>query len=491
MTTISFTGTYKSFNSNKVTKDNQTLSLGTLDNYSIQSNIYGWKTIKDIVNALPSNFYSIDYYLFFTINFNYVDRSNWFGLNSKCHFYLDNNEIKVIDEGNVDFRSGGQYRDIKKLNFSANSPFNINYKGIIYWADNINLAQYNCGNDLDTMDFTLIILVTVKIQEYCTTNLESSICQRYCNETPSLCVQPAINYCFDGTLSYSSKLLTSSFCPNFIQTVLSRNDLEGSPNLIIDNKINQLCKGLGVTPSNYKNITQGGTNDLELDAKVRDLCACHFDQEVYDNFYDQVIQKYPVLAGIATKQCLFPECTGSSRYKSFKMLGSNVCPSISCINVATINNNGTIDGPLTIEQTNVCKVLVGEGTGPQCTTNIDCPTNYKCLLNQCIPVGQCLTSSDCDPSEKCIQGTCKPIDSCVVSRDCLNGKKCLQGTCVEQSVCFKDEDCPDGLVCTNKVCSPKTTTLPWIIGGVSGGVVVLLLLILGFILIFKKPSGNS
>jgi hypothetical protein len=243
---------------------------------------------------------------------------------------------------------------------------------------------------------------------------------------------------------------------------------------------------MGVTPSNYKEVTTGAGKDPNLDIKIKQLCACHFDQEVYDNYYNQLIQLYPQLANLATKQCLFPECTGVNLYKSYTMLNANVCPNISCINVSTLNNNGTISGGVTIDQSNYCKSVFEGSTGPQCTTNLDCPSNAKCIRESCVPVQSCVFSSDCEVNQKCYNQTCVSKEYCMSNRDCSNLQKCKNNVCVPLDSCTSDQECATGQTCINNLCSVPKSNLPWIIGGSIGAVVVLVIVIILGILFFKK-----
>jgi hypothetical protein len=462
MSTLSFTGKYRSFilKDGDLSMNIKNYNVGTLNDYYIfPSNPY-FTTVQDMINKLPSNFYNLTYKL----NFNY----SWQGtfIYGYCQVYL-NSSILVSRDSERTVNRTIEIPSLQSVNLKA--------------VGGTNDKPADCTYPI-RVTIEVIIEISVFIDSYCLSNFENNICQTYCGANQDLCIPLSLNYCFNTITPFTSKIFNGDFCPNFIQTALS----QGKGSLVYDRKINQFCKSMGVTPSNYKEVTTGAGKDPNLDIKIKQLCACHFDQEVYDNYYNQLIQLYPQLANLATKQCLFPECTGVNLYKSYTMLNANVCPNISCINVSTLNNNGTISGGVTIDQSNYCKSVFEGSTGPQCTTNLDCPSNAKCIRESCVPVQSCVFSSDCEVNQKCYNQTCVSKEYCMSNRDCSNLQKCKNNVCVPLDSCTSDQECATGQTCINNLCSVPKSNLPWIIGGSIGAVVVLVIVIILGILFFKK-----
>jgi len=156
-----------------------------------------------------------------------------------------------------------------------------------------------------------------------------------------------------------------------------------------------------------------------------------------------------------------------------------------------------------------------------CSTDKDCPTGQTCNQNtnlcQGVP-GYCTQDSDCPAGQQCnkAKNTCEPIPGyCVIDSDCPTGFICdvAHHTCVPAPAkkCTTDTDCPTGFSCdtaqhlcvripnycnsdkdcwtpkykcnmgthqcvpVNPATSKSLTWLWWLLGGIAGFVLVLLL----------------
>lgn len=229
---------------------------------------------------------------------------------------------------------------------------------------------------------------TINVAGFCLTNLtKSDICKQYClspfNEN---CQQNVINNCFEEVVledeTITNTLFTEDVCKDWIKERANRG---GSTE--IDRKISETCNTLGINPSNYR---------VNLD--TQQICACHFDPQVYDTFYKSLVQKYPPIqyAGLGSPKCLFPGCP-TSPYKTVDILGDNTCPATQCIQGISLDIQGTVrDSDISIIQSAECASVTGDKT---CTTDTDCPLGLKCNQQRCKK--PCTTTADCATTYRC------------------------------------------------------------------------------------------
>lgn len=238
------------------------------------------------------------------------------------------------------------------------------------------------------MNFYMRVSGTINVAGFCLTNLtKSDICKQYClspfNEN---CQQNVINNCFEEVVledeTITNTLFTEDVCKDWIKERANRG---GSTE--IDQKISETCNTLGINPSNYT---------VNLD--TQQICACHFDPQVYDKFYKSLIQKYPPIqyAGLGSPKCLFPGCP-TSPYKTVDILGDNTCPATQCIQGISLDIQGTVrDSDISIIQSAECASVTGDKI---CTTDTDCPLGLKCNQQRCKK--PCVTTADCVTSYRC------------------------------------------------------------------------------------------
>lgn len=108
-------------------------------------------------------------------------------------------------------------------------------------------------------------------------------------------------------------------------------------------------------------------------------------------------------------------------------------------------------------------------SGLSCQTNLDCPINYTCDRNVCLPLtcssnqncevgicippycyaNRCSIGNDCPNNNSCINGICIPPGNiCTTNTDCQTFS-CLNGQCVQ---CQVNSDCPVGQGCFEHSC---------------------------------------
>jgi hypothetical protein len=240
----------------------------------------------------------------------------------------------------------------------------------------------DCDYGMKNIKIRMFAEIKINIKNFCAlgSNFELPDCQTYCSfdDKDQDCIDIANDYCFkdrsiDGTGDGYGILDDNSFCPSFIKKYLRTKG-----NTVLDKKIQDLCISNNINPENY---------DQSGNEKFNDLCACHFDDSVYTNYYNSLLQKVPNLnlSGQVSSYCIFPFCNVSN-YKPVSIAGTNVCPTLQCIQGITINNNGNINGDVTLNQSAQCinYLTKGSSTSPPspvtkiCVNDSDCDSNQEC-----------------------------------------------------------------------------------------------------------------
>ena len=83
-------------------------------------------------------------------------------------------------------------------------------------------------------------------------------------------------------------------------------------------------------------------NSASITDVERSICACHLNPQFYQNIQSSLNNEFPGSKLVAEpSRCLFPPCVDSS-YKTNST--GKICPLPACVNIAAINNNGSITG---------------------------------------------------------------------------------------------------------------------------------------------------
>jgi hypothetical protein len=445
-------------------------TIPPLNNFIIDNPYF--QNVREIINKFgdsPSPYY--------TINFSYTI-SGTIGFTRNCisNMYLDLNDSTIMDL----FRILGADANA----FWVERPYSLGFdsKNITppysrIFNFNLRIKEYDRGWNADPIcNYNEYILIKLEftyygkvfIDKFCTENFNDPICLNYCNqpENTESCVKQSISWCFDKPLDPQySRFFNFSTCETFVKQYMATNVSHPQYDKIFRN----ICKTLNVDASNYKNYTRGV--DPQFDLKIKNICSCNLDDSIYNNFLDSFAAEIPTIkaANFGSKKCIFPECS-TSEYKPTEILGYNTCPSIDCINVTQIDNNGRIIGGLTITQSS------------------DCPN----LQDPRRPCGQ---DSECGLGKKCFGGLCVDNNVCRVKSNCDVDSKCYNNICVRDDFCTRDSDCGDGLKCSKNICvkevnvSDVRKTL--IIFIAVGGIFLLLLSIILFIFFIKKVKRNK
>lgn len=448
---------------------------GKLNSFNIQTNLRTAQTIEELIRDIPSKYYRMEYFLnIFDGDFkggSLVGYVNW---NLKA-----NQNIIFI------FYSEGEQWNFpgpREIKFTRNNiPIEPFFDNIYGYGVNFNVYCIDgCNFRIFPLQFksSLTIKLTLYFKEYCSDFLDNPICINYCLNNIDDCIPGNIKYCINNSQPLNSKILdASSNCYSIISAYYSRNP--DRPQILYDDAFTKLCSNLQVNPSNYKTYT--GTNAI-IDNRIREICACHLNPAVYDNYYQELTENVEVLQSLnlGTKQCLFPECS-TSQFRSSATLGNNACKNV-CLNVFNLKANGTFE-ELTIEQKNECQDIVRPIE--RCIDDSSCSEGKVCRNGIC--ERGCNDDSGCQTYEKCIEGICEPFEICEFDYQCPSNKTCITGECILRGKCNTDNDCDNGFVCISGFCSQKEGIPRWAIGTIIGvGIFVVLLVIFIIYFIFKK-----
>lgn len=258
-----------------------------------------------------------------------------FGPSENGYSYPFNNKNP---SGNLVLTSvgAGDSGNFSKLTFIEVSPWN-------QCGQCSNVVNPACENR-NVTNFTMTMVMNVSVIIPCQTgsDLQTQFCLNYCNQpdNQSLCYPQYRQFCLvesgsDGNIN----LFTNESCDTFIKQYLSTQ----GPQADVDNLINGAC-------AQFTDVDEFNAQDTT----VRDICACHLPQDIYDNLRNTLIQEFPGFQYVdENERCLFPQCPSSS-YKISVPIG-RTCALPQCINIASINNNGTIKGGAQIDQDSRCQ----------------------------------------------------------------------------------------------------------------------------------------
>jgi hypothetical protein len=201
-------------------------------------------------------------------------------------------------------------------------------------------------------DYTFIFTLIIHLNANCSgKNFENSFCQNYCLINPLTCYYGYIDYCFPKNVEPSQMPIGSSvICQNFVENYIGTN----GPRSEFDNGLTRYC-------TKYKNF-----GDLfNSNQTDQQLCACHMDPKLYEQFADELNKKYNGFENILINQCLVPKCI-SSPFKSETTHAT--CPLPACLNIVNFDNNGNfVNSCVDINQTG-CTNITPKNGGNICGT---------------------------------------------------------------------------------------------------------------------------
>jgi len=220
----------------------------------------------------------------------------------------------------------------------------------------------NCGLTNDKSSACESIL-----KQYCTANINDTFCQTtFKNDYPG---------------DYADVMAT---------TCLYQNDAGQYPWLTNPNCIAWMNGNPLATTT-----LQDFCADKSGNSTYNNICGCYYPQSVYTTFFNQLSSKYNIPPGYQLPQCGFPTCTEAQIHPPM----SNPCPSenfLSCINIANINNDGTI-GNVTLNQSNTCDITTIAPTPAPAPAPTGCSADSDCYTNKVIQYLEL---------KQCSNGTC-------------------------------------------------------------------------------------
>ena len=222
---------------------------------------------------------------------------------------------------------------------------------------NIQVNPYNNGSatiNYDVGTFTLEVVANISLFVSCQTGpeLESDFCLTYCSTDANqeLCYPQYRDFCLkekaaDGNIN----LFTNKSCDVFFEDYLGNV----GPKAEVDNYLLAAC-------SQYKNVDEFNA----ADSNIQDICACHLDKGIYDRLRDSLIAEFPGFKTVdENERCLFPPCASNATKWPTRDIG-RFCRLPACINIASINNDGTIKGGTQINQNNACQNIKNQTGDP-------------------------------------------------------------------------------------------------------------------------------
>ena len=177
------------------------------------------------------------------------------------------------------------------------------------------------NNDIIVSQITYQINIDVYI-DCLGNNLNENVCIDYCTQNPTKCLFSYSNYCFRPNFN----IATNNSCKGFIEYYIQKL----GPNTVWDSNLSNYC-------SKYTNFY-----DFENQTKNssdRDICACHLSDNLYTNYYNQLLEYFPALSTVSglDKYCVYPPCA-TSPYKNLST--GKQCQVPNCINFVGFGPNG-------------------------------------------------------------------------------------------------------------------------------------------------------
>lgn len=254
--------------------------------------------------------------------------------------------------------------------FTYNAPIETNPQVTTQVYD-VQVNPYNQGNcnDYGVSNFSLQVVLNATINITCNpgTDLDSGFCLRYCstNLSGNNCLSSYRDYCFaadPGATGPSIVLTGNTGCQVFFTDYYTNLGPETS----IDNQISTYCAQKYGSPD----VGFAGLfNQTPPSAFEKNLCACHMPQSFYDAYKASVEQEFPNFVNFIenvgiNEKCLVSFCASSPFSSNDIRNGTGFkCQIPACIQVAQFNNNGSIGGGVTINQSSTCEAIQSGATG--------------------------------------------------------------------------------------------------------------------------------
>lgn len=219
------------------------------------------------------------------------------------------------------------------------------------------------------------ILVRVLVTRDCTTaHITAPICREICvaNPTDPACYTSYAEHCLTG----DPKEVRTPVCQEYLLSYINKNNGSTIP---IDRQFQAYCK---------KYTSLGDFLTKTLDNPVdRSICGCNITSQqpgisdpnatvLYTNYFNSIAAEWPGFRQLGYKEkCVFGACASSP----FVYAGAGrACNVADCIQVALINNNGSVSGDINVDQT--CNNYKTGGPGSSIWSNLTSGSGLIALI---------------------------------------------------------------------------------------------------------------
>ena len=314
----------------------------------------------------------------------YLSGKTIYDLRSSDEFIVSLGDGTISYSADVTNNLGSTYftlticgRDYSKAISAGDFVVSNEYVDLTCNPQRIGYELYNTDINYDlhlmsAMRWVLPVTVTVN----CTgPNLQSNVCRTVCSSGNTDCVDDMIDHCLSAgspnefvyIVGTGEQVPNPEYNPNWPRLRIFDNTVcynyfntyygNGNVNTEIDNILVNYCV------EEYENIATIQNGGLLI--REKNLCACNMRDSQYENLRDSLDDQFPGLGSlVGNSRCLFTPCVNSA----FKTAGmGGVCTTPACLNIASIENDGSIGGDVTVEQNAECasfdEVVNGDGDG--------------------------------------------------------------------------------------------------------------------------------
>jgi hypothetical protein len=192
------------------------------------------------------------------------------------------------------------------------------------------------------------------------------------------------------------------------------------------------------------------------------ICAC-FDTNAWNTYKKQVESEFPAIKTVNQwddPECSFPLCTSLPSYRHSNRALTTCPATVSCFETVSINNNGQINGDITIKQTSDCENIQNRdcimGDWGECDKPCGTGTQTRKVKEPSIGDGNCYYPL----SRPCNTQVCSPDDCDFTWSDWSTcSSDCKGGTRTRKPIIIKQAQ-PAGLQCPDPQTEACNSDIP-------------------------------